>query len=106
MSSEKIVVYRARTSQDSWRKRIEKIEVDRLTEKTFWMDGKRHPRKSDDKVYRTVICDTFEGAKQAVIAAMGQEIDLLNQQIQKARDVICDISSLDEASVPTSTEHY
>lgn len=41
----KFVLYRARV--DSWKDSICKIYIDRATESSYWINGRRHPRKSE-----------------------------------------------------------
>jgi len=101
MSSQKIVVYRARTSQDSWRKRIERLEVDRLTDKSFWVNDRRFVRSTDGGI----VCETLEEAKQAVADAMRAVVERMNRRLEKAEVVIREMVELDEESVTTSTEH-
>lgn len=102
MSSQKIVVYLARTSELEWRKRIEKLEVDRLTDKSFWVNDRRCFRKTED----AIVCDTLEEAKQTVLDAMRTFVDRIKQRLEKAEAVIQQMVEFDDESVTTSTSRY
>ena len=102
MSSKKIVVYLARTSEIECRDRIERLEVDRLTDEAFWLNDRRCFRKTED----AIVCDTLEEAKQKVLNAMQTFVDRIKQRLKNAEAVIQQMVEFDDESVTTSTSRY
>ena len=97
---QKVVLFRARYS--SWKKAIVRVEVDRATDSSIWIDGRRHPRKiTDSRVF-----DDFESAKIWLIDRLSTEAANLEGKLKKMRDEIDRVGLIQENGIPTDNACY
>lgn len=71
-------MYKARTG--SWRINIEPVEVEKVNDKTVWINGRRNARTSNYDNY----FDTFEEAKSFLLTEAKSEINKYKTGLEAA----------------------
>ena len=77
---------------EGWNSHIRPVEVERTTEHSVWIDGRRRARAE----YH----DTFEGARDAIISAFRVKMDRYNERAAYIARSIREVSAMttDEAT--------
>lgn len=98
-AQQKVVLYRARVS--SWRKPVCKIYVDRVTESSYWVNGRRYSRKSepDDLCRAENHFESLDQAKNWLDEQLAYLIDGFQQQAQSLQDRLEGARALTESEV-------
>lgn len=72
------------------RRLIRPVTVERFTEQSVWMDGRRHGRGSGRHGY----FPTWEAAKAALLADAEAKVDSLRRQLERANGELGNIKGL------------
>ena len=100
MESTKTEVFRATTS--SWRFGVTRMEADRTTEKSVWINGRRVARESDG----TRIFDDFESAKGWLVSWCERQIDATKRRLADQEKALATADELLQRDVETKTERW
>ncbi len=101
MSSEKILMWKLRTLY-SGKYEIEKVFVDKKTNASVWVKGKRYDRSTERLQY----FDTFEIAKQVALEYLRVQEAHLRSQMDDNAAAWRDIVLLEEHQVKETTKTY
>lgn len=99
--TEKILMFKLRTLY-SGRYEIEKVFVDKKTNASVWIRGKRYSRSTERLQY----FDTFEHAKQVALEYLRQAASLLQDQLDVNNKAWSEIVFLEEDRVKETTSTY
>lgn len=77
--SEKTVKYKA--CNYAWEP-IQKVEIDRETDASVWVNGSRRSKKSDGVRY----CDTFNEAKQFLLSHSTAKLETAKRELRYAQE--------------------
>lgn len=79
----------------NYKNRIEKVEVERETESSVWVNGMRNAKVSKWHIY----FDYFDDAKDHQIAKVQREIDISSARLSKACAAKQDLLSMRESDI-------
>jgi hypothetical protein len=96
----KITMFRARDS--SWKQQLSRVEVDRMTVSSIWINGCRVARSTEE----TQICEDFESAKQWLRIRLGQRITRLEEELGKLRNRLTTVTATKEDEILTNNDLY
>jgi hypothetical protein len=92
----KTVVFRA---NGRWDFGIVRMEVDKVTDKSVWIDGRRVARDSEG----TRIADSFEEAKSWLVGVAQRKMEAAEQRVAEAKADMQKASDIRKCDVETKT---
>ena len=98
-AKEKKTVFRARYG---WRFGIVRMEVEKVSDKSVWVEGHRVARESD----RTKIVDSFEEAKLWLLNVAQRKLDAAELRAAEARSDMEKADTIRECDVETKTDRW
>lgn len=101
MTTEKITMWKLRTLYSGGYE-IEKVFVDKKTEASVWVKGRRYARSIDRLQYS----DTFEMAKEVALVYLRDEADALRRQLDYNDAVRHEIVFLEADQVKETVNTY
>ena len=78
------------------------MEVDKATDKSVWVDGRRVARQSDG----TWICDSFEDAKAWLVGVANRDLESAISRAEDAKANMAKVDAMIERDVETRTERW
>lgn len=100
MSSEaKTVVFRAR---HGWRFGIVRMEVDKVSDKSVWLKGRRVSRESEG----VKIVDSFEEAKSWLMGVAQRKLKAAERHAAEARADMERADTIRECDIETTTDRW
>jgi hypothetical protein len=90
-----MLMYKARYS---WEYNVESVEVDRVTEKSVFINAENRVMRRESEGLK--FCDTFTEAKEAVLSAIRWEIESVEKRLQSLKQSLERI----EAMTPETTK--
>ena len=80
------------TNKWDFNDKIEVVEVERKTEKTVWIDGRRHAQLNDYHAY----FDTFDEAKTYLLGVAESKLDAARRNLENAQGYMGNVKGLKE----------
>jgi hypothetical protein len=99
------ILYRARDC--TWKPALSKMDADRHTDASFWLHGSRHPKvMSGGGTGGTFVGESFEDAKQWLIAELEDQRDLLEDKAEAIEIRLSEIRRLEEHEAIEDNDQY
>ncbi|UIY58156.1 hypothetical protein [Burkholderia cepacia] len=86
----------------NWADKIQIIEVERETDESVWIKGRRNAKKSNIGIYH----DTFGDAKQALVERHEKDIKVARDKIHRAESALGTIRKMTEADAQTQSDRW